>query len=57
MKNKPDYSEVLKEFLPKLIANFKALPPEEAERRALGQLRRGQEYASIQREKLGKKRS
>jgi len=57
MKKKPDYTELLKEFLPKHIADFKALPREEAERRALAQHKQGKEYARIQREKWGKKPS
>jgi hypothetical protein len=57
MKKKPDYTELLKEFLPKHIADFKALPREEAKRRALEQHKRGQEYARIQRERWGKKPS
>ena len=57
MKKKPDYAELIKEFLPKHVADFKALPKEEAKKRALAQHKRGQKYARILREKSGKKPS
>lgn len=57
MKKKPNYSELIKEFLPKHVADFKALPRDEAMKRALGQHMRGKEYARIQREKSDKEPS
>jgi hypothetical protein len=54
---KPEYSKLIKDFLPKHVANFKALPKEEAKRRALAQHKRGKEYARCQSEKSGKKPS
>jgi hypothetical protein len=54
---KPEYSKLIKDFLPKHVANFKALPKEEALRRALAQHKLGKEYARCQSEKSGKKPS
>jgi len=44
MQKRPPYAELLKSFLPQAVADFQAKPSDEAEKIAVGQMKRGHEY-------------